>query len=171
MTQTGWKESALQKTGKARLALAVIGDAVDRIFNGYYTGTPQEHVDRINELFSRRPKSQPASDLFIEYLDDTEAEAEASSPEPVKADDQDRSYVLSAAAGLTSARSDAAAVLANAGPLLAWVEAADSREDMDIRVRALIKQRGIDDRDDDDPDRFLAEAVKLYEFMTAGQEG
>jgi hypothetical protein len=97
--------------------------------------------------------------------------SEVTQARPVKADAWDRNFVLLAASALTSARGDTDAVLANAIPLLAWLEEADSRNDMSIRVQALLGQRGVDHRADDDPGRFLAEAVKLYEFMTAGQEG
>lgn len=41
---------------KASLALSVLCDALDRVLYGYWTGTPREHVDRIDELLGRRPR-------------------------------------------------------------------------------------------------------------------
>jgi hypothetical protein len=38
---------------RARLALNVLGDALDRVLYPRQVGTPQEHVDRINELLGR----------------------------------------------------------------------------------------------------------------------
>lgn len=51
--------------GKARLAYAIFVDALDRITDGRSTGTPQEHVDRINEFLGRQaaqPEEPPRTD-------------------------------------------------------------------------------------------------------------
>lgn len=45
--------------GKATLACAIIADATDRVLYGYWTGTPQAHLDRINEFLGGRQPAQP----------------------------------------------------------------------------------------------------------------
>jgi hypothetical protein len=95
---------------------------------------------------------------------------------PTKTDTRMRAGVLEVAAQLTSDPRDAAAVVMNARPLLAWLEAAaedDDGEDLKARYQALREQWANETRRnaDDNPDRFLAEAVKLYEFLASGQEG
>jgi hypothetical protein len=89
---------------------------------------------------------------------------------PVKADGWDRAGILRVASLLTSACGDAGAVEANARVLLAWVQAADSRDDLELRCKALHQQSCNEGLADDNPNRFLAEAWKLYDFMTS-QEG
>ena len=44
---------------RIRLALNVLGDALDRALYPRQTGTPQEHVDRINELLGRKREPGP----------------------------------------------------------------------------------------------------------------
>jgi hypothetical protein len=81
-----------------------------------------------------------------------------------------RAKVLQYASALTSDRGNAAAVAVNASPLLAWLEAASSPEDMRVRARAMNRHYWdtVLAVPDDDPDRFLAGARTLYAFMTAG---
>jgi hypothetical protein len=85
---------------------------------------------------------------------------------------QVRARVLRFASALTREPDNAAAVAVNASPLLAWLEAASSPQDMRARLRAL-SQHHQDTAlavPDDNPDRFLAGARMLYAFMTADAE-
>lgn len=79
----------------------------------------------------------------------------------------ERLMVLRWASQLTIDSQDPHAVRANAAPLLAWIDQADSRADRDARMAALRLQhdntafkRGF--RPDDDPQRLLADAWVLY---------
>ena len=48
---------------RTKLACVILGDAIERILFGYHVGTPQEHLDRINEFLGRpaaTPKNPPA---------------------------------------------------------------------------------------------------------------
>jgi hypothetical protein len=89
------------------------------------------------------------------------------------ADAHSRRRVLEFASALTSDKGSAAAVTVNAGPLLAWLEAASGEHDMYVRLGALARQyrNTLEDPPDDNPERFLAEARTLYAFMAAGAEG
>jgi hypothetical protein len=68
--------------GKARLARAIIGDAVDRIVYGRDLGTPQAHVDRISRFLGRQTAQPepPAGRRHAEYETEPGAGVAYSSP-------------------------------------------------------------------------------------------
>jgi hypothetical protein len=86
-----------------------------------------------------------------------------------------REWILRAAASFTTRRDDAMAVAINAGPLLAWVEAAADYGDMRSRVRAVTAHQNNrsclrpGDPGADDPEAFLRGVQTLFAFATAGQ--
>ena len=86
----------------------------------------------------------------------------------------DRLSILSVAAHFTSHREDPAAVAINAGPLLAWAEAAAGSHDLAVRIRSLRQHDynragcGPGDPATDNPDEFLRGAGVLYAFATDG---
>jgi hypothetical protein len=113
---------------------------------------------------------QAEDDLYAEddlTFDPSEEDSSAARPRPWL-----RSQVLKYASSLTSTPGNADAVTANARPLLAWLEAADSDDDMDSRWRAMSQQHVNEYAadPDDNPERFLGEASKLYAFTIAGPE-
>lgn len=96
---------------------------------------------------------------------------------PLTASPEQRQRILRVAARLTTTRTDPAAVVINAGPLLAWVESAASEDDMRSRLVALRDHSANCAMDPDEtsvwpladnPDAFLRGAKVLYAFATAG---
>jgi hypothetical protein len=89
---------------------------------------------------------------------------------------RERLSILSVAALFTSQPADSVAVAINAGPLLAWAEAAAGESDLQVRIR-ILRQHSVNyvsrNRTDpdpalDSPDEFLRAAGVLYAFATAG---
>lgn len=80
-----------------------------------------------------------------------------------------RAEVLAFASAFTSDKSSAAAVTANAVPLLAWLEESLDEADAWLRCRALRRHHlnTRDERPDDEPHKFVSQARVLYAFLTA----
>lgn len=80
-----------------------------------------------------------------------------------------RSAVLTFARAITTDHRNAAAVIENTGPLLAYLEAAEDDADLEQRYNALRRQnsaRGV--MPDDDPDKFVRAAQRYHAYMTGG---
>lgn len=71
-------------------------------------------------------------------------------------------------------RGSATTVMANALPLLEWIEAAPDEKDLRTRIRALsqaancVTERETLDIDPPESHEFLNEAARFYNFMTGG---
>jgi|HubBroStandDraft_2_1064218.scaffolds.fasta_scaffold81102_2 hypothetical protein len=88
----------------------------------------------------------------------------------ISASPSQRQAVQGIAAGLTRDSADPAVVNALAGPLLAWAQAAVSRDDLERRIHALQQQRSncpFSRRVLAGPEAFLGNAQALYDYATA----
>ena len=105
---------------------------------------------------------------------------------------RDREDVLRWATRITTLKTDPAAVIINAGPLLAWLEDATSKEDQRLRHAALarcytnlatmrtdsaaddtdafLRRQGLAPAAGDNPEEFLQNARVFYAFLTAGSK-
>jgi hypothetical protein len=88
-----------------------------------------------------------------------------------------RAEVLRIASGISTEPGNSDLVVANAKPLLAWVQQAATDEDQKARILALtrwnLNSLG-DDADEsvmDHPEEFLVGVMPLYGFLAAGEEG
>jgi hypothetical protein len=86
-------------------------------------------------------------------------------PAPVVVDARDRVAMLAQARCFTTDESDAVLLAANAAPLIEWLQAAVSEEDIRARISALSQQSFSASRRDDDPQRFLGGAKTLHAFI------
>lgn len=85
---------------------------------------------------------------------------------------QVRAEVWAWAERLTSDSDNPAAVAANTGPLLAWLEDASGHEDLGLRMRAMRREylEGFRRISKDAPGEMVANARPFYEFMAAGRQ-
>jgi hypothetical protein len=89
----------------------------------------------------------------------------------------ERAEILKIASKMTRDCHDANRVLANAGPMVDWLEAARSRGDLTTRMDALtqhysnVREDGdVVDEVLDDPAKFLEGASAFYAFLTANDD-
>jgi len=84
----------------------------------------------------------------------------------------ERNRVLNFASNLCTTPDNPTAVLIQASPLLAWLEAATTEDDLQARMNALsqtFQNRCKSYRPaDDNPDLFVKEAKQYHAFLTAG---